>query len=547
MRNCISYLIRISAFIFCLLLFNLALGTDNGNAPIGATQVMRGISAMPLAFTENMGQWPDSILFRANANGVTMWFTKTGGYHQFIRYLPSNGRDKTRFPIPVKFQDPDQRDSVEMFMVKKTLLGTNLNSVVTGKDLMDYKCNYFLGNDPAKWRTDVPNYKEIRLADVYSGIDLRFYGNGRQMEYDFEVAPGADYSQIQFQYEGAKSLAVNAAGELVIKTEWGNVIEQVPIVYQIINGKKRAISGKYCLTSVNTFCFRLDINYDPDFEVVIDPVLIYSTYLGGSGVDIIEGIAVDSAGCVYITGCTGSSDFPTHNPYNGSFNGSFDVFVTKLPASGSALMYSTYLGGGGNDDGYAIAVDSAGCTYLTGTTESPDFPIQNPYDGSYNCQGDAFVVKLAVSGGALVYSTYLGGNNYDVCRAIAVDTAGCTYLTGVTESLDFPIQNAYDSIYYGIYYAFIVKLSASGGELVYSTCLGGYNDGCAIAVDNTGCAYLTGETQWCSDFPVQNPYEGSFNGGYFDAFVTKLSASGNALVYSTYLGGGVMIRAMASR
>ena len=530
-------------------------------APTSEQYVARNLVSMPLAFTQNNGQWDDRVLFRADAGLATVWITKEGVYYQFTRRISkSDEKDLVIFPHALGYPDdltvgasgrspvPDDRfdltdDSVETMVIKATFVGANINLSAAGEDVMEYKCNYFLGNDPSKWRRDVPNFRSVTLKEVYPGIDLRYFGNGDgKLEYDFVVSPGVDPSQIAVRYDGAKSVSVNDAGELVVGTGWNTVVERRPEVYQIDGNTRCAILGTYTLRGDNTFGFTLDETYDPTLALVIDPALVYSTYLGGGNDDRSMSITVDNSGCAYATGSTASSDFPMQNPYDGSYNGGdIDVFVTKLSAPGDALLYSTYLGG--SDDDYSsingIAVDNAGCAYLTGTTLSSDFPTQNPYDDSYNGDyEDAFVVKLSASGSELAYSTYLGGVWMDWGLGIAVDTAGCAYLTGRTNSYsDFPTQNPYDSSANGMEDAFVLKLSASGSVLVYGTYLGGddYDEGFAIAVDNAGCAYLVGMT-WSSDFPTRNPYDSSYNGGYHDAFVVKLSASGSALVYSTYLG-----------
>lgn len=197
-------------------------------------------------------------------------------------------------------------------------------------NLLEYKCNYFLGNDQSKWRTDVPNYTSVTYQEVYPGIDLKYYGDGRQMEYDFIVPPGADYSQIKVQYEGAKSLTVNASGDLVIETAWGYVTEKVPIIYQLDGANRVAITGTYRVADNRSFGFSLGPEYDRSLPVVIDPVLSYSTYLGGASEDVGHGIAVDLVGSAYVTGITQSSDFPTASPFDGSYSDLGDAFVTKV-------------------------------------------------------------------------------------------------------------------------------------------------------------------------------------------------------------------------
>ena len=269
-------------------------------------------------------------------------------------------------------------------------------------------------------------------------------------------------------------------------------------------------------------------------------VLIYSTYLGGSGNDYGMSIAVDSSGCAYVTGNTASSNFPTKNAYQATRKGSFDLFITKLNAAGNDLVYSTYLGGTGTDNGRGIAVDSVGCAYVAGYTDSTDFPTKNAYQpsiaGSYT--SDTFITKLNATGSDLVYSTYLGGTSGDYGFGIAVDSVGYAYVAGYTDSTDFPTKNAYQSSPAGGSDIFITKLNTTGNDLVYSTYLGGtgIDYGYGIAVDSVGCVYVTGYTN-STNFPVENAYQPAFSGGSYDTFITKLNPAGNALVYSTYLGG----------
>ncbi len=505
---------------------------------------------MPLAFTENHGQWDDRVQFRANAGGATMWFTTDGVYYQFTRRILDDPRGRqTSTPgapqLAVGSLDgkvPQQAvghpldhesDNAEQLVIKASFVGANPNPAITGDNMMEYKCNYFIGNDPNEWHTDVPNYEAIVLEDVYDGIDLKYYGNGKQMEYDFIVSPGADFSQIKIEYEGAEFISVNDNGELVVTTMWGEVVEQKPVIYQIENDSRVTIVGEYSLKGAIAFGFELS-GYNPALPLVIDPVLSYSTYLGGSGGERVYSIEVDASGSAYVTGYTDSPDFPTLNPYQTNQGGT-DVFVTKLSSSGNSLVYSTYLGGIDSDIGKSIAVDASGSAYVTGYTTSTDFPTLNPYQATKQGAEDVFVTKLSSSGSSLLYSTYLGGSNYDGGSGIAVDGSGSAYVTGYTSSSNFPTLNPYQT-YQGGYDLFVTKLSSSGNSLVYSTYLGGNSndEGYAIAVDGSGSAYVTGFTL-STDFPTLNPYQ-TYQADY-DAFVTKLSSSGNSLVYSTYLGG----------
>jgi hypothetical protein len=433
-----------------------------------------------------------------------------------------------------------ERDSVETMMIKASFVGCNPKPELAGENLLEYKCNYFIGSDQSKWRTDVPNYSSVTYKEVYQGIDLKYYGDGRQMEYDFIVPPGADYSQIKIQYEGAKSLTVNTSGDLVIETAWGTVTEKAPVVYQLDGAKRTAITGTYRVVDNHSFGFSLGAEYNRSLPVVIDPVLSYSTYLGGSGDDAGRGITVDQAGSAFVTGDTYSSNFPTVIPLDGSLTGSCDAFVTKLSPAGNNLVYSTYLGGNNADWGYDIAVDGLGNAYVAGTTYSSDFPTATAFDGTFNGGTyDAFVTKLSPAGNSLVYSTYLGGSSGENVRRIAVDKGGKLYVTGETASSDFPAITPFDGSYNGGWDAFVTKFSAAGNTVDYSTYLGGsgYDGGTGIAVDSIGSAYVTGETI-SSNFPTATAFDSTFGGTYYDAFVTKLSPAGSNLIYSTYLGGG---------
>jgi len=486
-------------------------------------QIMKNVTSMPLAFTENMGQWDEQVLFRADAGGATMWFTKEGAVYQFIRRIPKDDTG-SGYPIdPMNRYHDQEADSMESIAIKASFIDANPNPKMFGSEMMEYKCNYFIGNDPDQWHTDVPNYRAVIYEEIYTGIDLKYYGNGRHMEYDFIVSPGADPSQIAIQYEGALSLSVNAGGELVVETEWGEVIEQKPVIFQVQDGARNMVEGEYFLTGSNSFGFSISDNYNPELPLVIDPVLSYSTYLGGSENDYGYGIAVDNSGNAYITGYTPSQDFHT-----------YDVFITKLNSSGNDLIYSTYLGGSHWDWGYAIAVDDSGNAYITGYTLSSDFPTVGEYQ-AYQGGWDVFITKLNSSGNDLIYSTYLGGSDDDYGLAISIDDSGNAYITGITASSDFPTVGEYQT-YQGEYDVFITKLNSSGNDLIYSTYLGGSDDdyGFGIAVDNSGNAYITGYT-YSSDFPTVGEYQ--TDQGSDDVFITKLNSSGDDLIYSTYLGG----------
>jgi Beta-propeller repeat len=359
-------------------------------------------------------------------------------------------------------------------------------------------------------------------------------GHQGQLEYDFVVAPGADPKQIHLDIQGAERLYLDAAGNLVLVAQGRELIQQAPKVYQRIGDVERLIPGRYVLTS-NRLGFEVAA-YDTAQSLVIDPVLNYSTYLGASNDELGQSIAVDRDGQAYVTGGTTSIDFPTMNPQQQDFGGDRDAFVLKLTADGQQLVYSTFLGGDGFDIGLGIAIDGKGRAYVTGATDSTNFPTVNALRGTLAGDSDAFVARLTAQG-TLAYSTYLGGTGFDRGSGIAVTTKGRAHVTGVTESTDFPMMNPLQGNFGGNRDAFVAKLSRDGKALVYSTYLGGgdIDEGLAIAVRN-GQAHVTGSTA-SLDFPTTaNPLQGNF-GGDRDAFVAKLKADGKSLVYSTYLGG----------
>jgi Beta-propeller repeat len=403
-----------------------------------------------------------------------------------------------------------------------------------------------LGDDPARWRTGLRTYGRVVYRELWPGIDLAFDGRGGKLKYEFLVRPGARVGDIGLAYRGARRLSIDRAGNLRVRTAAGVLTDERPRSYQLVEGKRVPVASRFALGKHNGFAFALG-RYDRRYPLVIDPGLLYSTYLGGGAIDVGYAVAVDGAGSAYVTGDASSADFPTtagafDTTYNG---GGDDAFVTKFDASGAALVYSTYLGGSGGDFGYGVAVDDAGSAYVSGVTLSADFPTTaGAFDTTYNGGGDAFVTKLNASGAALAYSTYLGGTGFDsgelVDGAIAVDGAANAYVTSGTSSADFPTTvGAFDTTFNGGVDAYVTKADTSGAALGYSTYLGGSSSdvGYGVAVDSAGSAYLTGGTVSAGFPATAGAFDMTFN-GVVDAFVTKVSASGATLGYSTYLGGG---------
>ena len=486
-------------------------------------------------------------------------------------------------------QDEDQRtqtDAQTPAVVHFEMVGANPKPIFAGLEELAGKSNYFYGSDPTKWHTNVPTFARVRYRDVYPGVDLIFYGNHGQLEYDFVVAAGTDPKVIRLNVEGAKP-EIDSRGNLLMTTAAGRIQLERPIVYQVAqNGELRTdgssafaslekhyIDGRFVMEGENTVGLEVG-NFDPREPLVIDPLLNYSTYLGGLLFDGGLRIAVDSACNAYVAGVTTSANFPTVSAFQPHSGGGTcylrggpmipcpHPFVAKLDPTGTKLVYSTFLGGTGTDVPTGIAVDSSRNAYLTGSTDSSDFPTTaGAFQTTRHGQSDAFIAKLNPKGNSLVYSTLLGGSRDDVATGIAVDTSGNAYVSGTTKSTDFPttkgvfrptlIDNGACKGSGGNGHCpdgFVTKLNPTGKALVYSSYLGGSDaDGAAgIAIDDTGAAYVTGSTI-SSDFPTVSAIQASFAGGVCgpthaehlcaDAFVSKVNPSGSALLYSTYLGG----------
>lgn len=496
-------------------------------------------SRLPLHFEANAGQTDRRVKFLSRGNGYGLFLTPT---EAVLVLRKPRTKAQSKSPLKTRVLTPPVPTAS---VLRLTLLGARSAPQVRGLDELPGKSNYFIGNDPSKWRTNVPNYAKVKFHNVYSGVDLVYYGNQQQLEEDFVIAPGADPGEITLATVGAKKTSTDARGDLVLACAGGDVRLDKPIIFQEVRGRRHEIAGGYRFEGKNRVGFAV-AHYDPRLPLVIDPVVAYSTYLGGSKYDYASGIAVDSSENVYVTGTTASSDFPgtSSSSIQHSIAGYLNAFVAKMNASGSALVYSTYLGGSFLDFGNSIAVDSSGEAYVTGDTLSTDFPvagsspIQSTFRGSNR---DGFVTKLNAQGNGLVYSTYLGGSGDQVAYGIAVDASDNAYVTGLTSSIDFPgtSSSRLQSTLRGGYDAFVTALNATGTSLLYSTYLGGSgtDEGYAIAVDSSGNAYVTGWTS-SNDFPEadSSTIQASLAGEY-DAFVAKVNPAGTSIVYSTYLGG----------
>ncbi|MGZ8095762.1 MAG: DUF7948 domain-containing protein, partial [Methylosarcina sp.] len=521
-------------------------------------QVDPSFGQRPLSFEANQGQTDSTVKFLSRGPGYSLHLTSA----EAVLTLRRSGSPSATQPGKGGSIKPQTSSSA---VLRMQLQGANPKAAVLGFDELPGKVNYLHGKEAKAWRTGIATYAKVQYTGVYPGIDLVYYGNQRQLEYDFVVAPGADPKAIRMNFEGAEKLALDAEGKLIVKTAGGDVIQHKPVVYQEINGVRQDIAGNYVLYpaaegKAPQVGFQL-AQYDSSHPLTIDPVMVYAIYLGGTGDDAAGPIAVDRWGNIYVTGSTDSTDFPIARAFQKTLVVSSDeygfpyrdAFITKLNPKG-AVVYSTYFGGTGNEGGNSIAVDPSGNAYVTGNTTSTDFPTKKPLQATLKGTSNAFVAKLNPVG-SLVYSTYLGGSTSESGNAITVDRSGNAYVTGQTSSTDFPTVHALQNALIGTSDAFIAKLNPVGSALVYATYLGGNgsddiysgdrDSGAGIAVDNFGSAYITGVTN-STDFPTMKPLQPDYGGTsgapsnylpYEDAFVVKLNPAGSALVYSTYLGG----------
>jgi hypothetical protein len=435
-------------------------------------------------------------------------------------------------------------------LVRMRLEGAEVKAQWRGQDEMEGKVNYLLGRDPSKWRRNVPLYAKVWAENIYPSIDMVYYGKAfdgaqsqNRLEFDFVVNPGGSPRDIRLKFMGEGSRKLDGKGNLVIAAGKEKVIFRAPSAYQQVEGGPRKVESRYVFLKKGEVGFEVG-NYATDRPLIIDPVLDYSTYLGGVDSDFSLGITVDTLGNAYLTGATRSTNFPaTAGAYQTTPAGAFDAFVAKLNPSGTALVYATFLGGSAGDVGHGVWVDASGNAYVTGQTDSIDFPAtvgaaQTLYGGGF---GDAFVVKLNPAGSGIVYSTFLGGTGNESGQSLSVDGGGNAYVAGWTDSIDFPIQaGAFQSLYGGNSSdAFAAKLNPSGTTWVYSTYLGasGTDGSHSVALDGGGNAYVAGYTNSLNFPTTAGAYQMALGGG-MDGFITKLNPLGAGLSYSTYLGSG---------
>lgn len=506
--------------------------------------------SLPLSFEENRGQADSSIGFMSRGAGFSAAFRKNAAEFLFVQQKAEHDGIFHR-------AENHRSGPVSVESVRMKLLGANPSSRIAGVEPLPGTANYFIGNDPAKWHTSIPSFARVRYTEIYPGVDLEYYGAQQRLEFDFELAPGADPTAIRFRLEGARKLTLDQQGNLIATTCSGSITFHAPVIYQPDGkGNNRPVTGSFRISADRTVSFAIGV-YDRTKSLVIDPILNYSTLLAPSSPNDPVAIAVDSTGNVYVTGSayfgfpiaagafqpTPPSDVQTSYP-----------FVAKVNSTGTALLYSTYLTGtAGSDFSDSIAVDVNGNAYIAGFTHSTDFPVTpgafqttNPTAGSTYGQdaGAGFVTKLNNAGTELIYSTYIGGNTLDVIQGLALDASGSAFVIGNTADSDFPTTtNAFQAVPPAPptttnQSGFVVKLNPAGTGLVYSTYLSG-GDGdwpTAIALDKAGEAYVTGWTT-SPAFPITPNVIQTSMQTTEAGFVTKLNSDGTRLEYSTFLGG----------
>jgi hypothetical protein len=553
--------------------------TSEASPPSVTRENRRWIEAygkLPLSFEANEGQIGREVRYVSHGSGYELYLTPQEAVIALQQSVPRNLSVLHRAKY---FQALRQAHRIGATAVLRMgLEGANLQAKISGIAPLPGKVNYFLGNKPAHWHTNIPTYSRVRYEQIYPGVDLVFYGNQRNLEYDFEVAPGSDPKAITLILKGARKLSVDSKGDLILSMADGQVIFQKPVLYQTVQGQRKQIEGDYSLAGKQRVTFAVS-EYDRTEPLIIDPVLNYSTYLGGSTAgDVGSAIAVDSLGDAFVTGTTSSTTFPTHNGF-GAGNAKGVAFVTELNPSGTALLYSTYLGGTGGDFGLGIALDASGNIYVAGETFSTDFPTNSsvtPFKptSAGAALGTSFITKInptANGAGQLVYSSYLGGTNGsapDFANAVAADANGNAYVTGYTTSspgsgaANFPITatTAFQTtLGTTAGNAFLTKIDTTQNgalSLIYSTYLGGNGAdavsstqgfgeiGFGLALDSSKNVYIAGTTT-STNFPttltaLQPTPPAAVAGG--TAFVSRIDTTLTAaasLVYSTYLGGNV--------
>lgn len=556
------------------------------NVPSGATQ-------RALYFIPNLGQFHEEVAYCAKAMGYTLWVTEQGiTYDASILKNPAMTPETDTGFRPIEYRRVISRAS---------FTGASPTLEVIPLDMTEHRVHFFRGSEKSAWKTGIRTSQSILYRDLYPGIDLKISGMESTNEYEFIIHPGGDMLNIVFTYDGCSAAALDEKGILLMGNDHYGFRHKVPLCYSVSGGTNKPATVQFRQIGDDSFGYmvadydkretlvirqEIDVSLkdkefgscDMGYRIAVDshgavyvtgrtrsndfPIknsyrgnlsgeedafvsklnaagtaLVYSTYIGGTSCDYGKGIHVDSEGRVYLTGITYSDDFPTQNALFEKNAGHSDAFIAKLDASGKNLIYSTFLGGSSDEAGQSLTADHSGAVFVTGWTQSQDFPVQDALIGRLSGKRDAFVAKIDPSGSSLLFSTYLGGDSLDFAKDITTGSSDTIWVTGYTGSSDFPVKSPLISTFSGRLDAFVTRLSSTNANLIFSTFLGGTSCdiGNAISTDPDGSAYITGYTD-SGDFPFKNGWDDSLS-GKTDAFVVKISSSDNSLVYSTFLGG----------
>lgn len=489
-------------------------GTDE---PTLRGRALHALRSLPVAFVANLGQWQEASRFVARRGSMAM--------HAFA--------DSFGVVLAKGGDAPRAQATALRFWFEASLATTRIE----GREAVPTRFHYLLGDDPSRWRADVTGYQKLWYSGLYPGIDLALRGSDAGFEYDFFLAPGAHLDDVVVRVDGAGApLRLDADGGLVVTTRFGALRQPQPHAFEETERGPRPVACAYEILGQDRFRFRAEA-VGPTAALVIDPQLQYSTYLGGTSWDEVFALALDASGEVVLAGRTFSFDFPTVNALQATLAGTSDAFVVRLDLAGGPPVYATYLGGSADDEARALALDANGGPLLVGATHSADFPTLNAFQPANAGLADTFVTRLSPSGGALVTSTYLGGNGVDAALGLALDASGGAVLAGGTASTDFPTRHALQASNGGGYDAFVARMPLGGGAPTYATYLGGGNDdgAVALALDAGGAAVVAGWTS-SPDFPTRNAFQPTLAGAT-DAFLARLALTGGPPTLSTYVGG----------
>ncbi len=527
------YLNRVALFA----LFLLAAATVSLSA--------QDMAKVPVTFTANAGQWDHRVHYQAKLGGAVAWVTGDGIDYQFYR---DNAKKSARNSMDHR----DDPKSLQTMLIGAKFVNANPVGEVAGEGMVEYRCNYFLGNDSTKWRTDVPNFESVIYRDLYRDIDLKIFSAGQRLEYDFVVQPGGDLAQVEIEYKGIRGLAIDTTGNLLIKTRWGTVTEHAPVVFQEVMGQRQILRASYEIRGKNRYGFKLHDEYNSAIALIVDPLVSFSTYLGGLLTEYVNDLAVNGSGEVIVCGETYSADYPFAAGYDNVRTGTSDACITKFNASGSGVVFSTFVGGSGLEAFSAVnaAVEAAFGLVMTGETSSSDFPTASAFDATLGGPQDAIVVRMSAAGNSLIMSTLLGGAGTDngsdvVARCVSL---GCSsfnygvYVTGTTQSIDFPTVNASQTTKNGSGDAFVsvYSFTSSSSLLSYSTYYGGsgFEVGSSIAAGGVSPVTITiaGITT-SNNLPGIDGYDNVVNGQ--DIYVAMLTTQSGQLgpTHATYFGG----------